>query len=134
MFSVIWGGVGLIAAAKGISSHRTDLLYGAAICGCCWAAYIAWFRSFALETDGDSLFYSAPLVRRITISLSEIRSVSFRKIDLGSKWRSAGYQKIIVERKADSASPIVLNTRVFPQEGLKLFFGNLGSRGIPVSE
>lgn len=132
IFSVIWGGVVLAAAMKGLSSHRTDLLYGATICGCCWAAYIAWFRSFALETDGDSLLYSAPLARRIKLSLAEIRSIEFRRIEVGSKWRSAGYQTITVELKAKSESSVVLNARIFPSEGLQLFFNNLASRGIPV--
>ena len=83
---------------------------------------MAWFRSFALETDGDSLLYSAPLVRRIKISLVEIRRVEFRRIEVGSKMRSAGYQTIVVELKPKSASSVVLNARVFPQEELKLFF------------
>lgn len=132
IFSVIWGGVGLVAAAKGISSHRSDLLFGAAICGGFWIACIAWFRSFSLETDGNCFIYSAPLVRRIKISLADIRSISFRRIDVGSRWRSAGYQKIIVELKADSASSVELNARVFPQEELQHFFSGLASRGIPI--
>lgn len=134
IFSVMLGGGALVVAAKGIYMHRTDLLHLAAILGCGWAAYIAWFRSFALEVDENSLTYSALFARRKTIPLTDIRSINFRRIALGSKLRSTGYQSIIIELKGDSASSVVMNARVFPEEGLKTIFNNLASRGIPVNK
>lgn len=131
ILSLIFGGVVAAAAAKGFIAQRTDLLHGAVINACLWAACVAWLRSFRLETDADSLLYKAPLARRIRIPLTEIRIIHLRRIAVGSKWQSVGYQTMAVEVKARPA-PFILNARIFPEKELKLFLENLASRGIPV--
>jgi hypothetical protein len=132
IFSVIWGSVALLAAAKGISAHRTDLLYATVVCVFCGAMFVCWFRGFKLEIDGDNLLYSAPLARTVSVPLTEIRGIKFQRIVLGPKWRSSGYQIIVVELKGDTVPSVVLNARVFSQEGLNLFFNAIAFRHIPV--
>jgi hypothetical protein len=133
IFSLFLGGIGALLLINGLVSHRTDWLQGAAIFGLLWAGFIAWFRGFALELAGEDLWYSVPLSRRVRIPLASIQGIHYRRIVVGPKWRSTGYQTVVVELSGNSKSKVVLNARVFPEDGLKQLFDEIASRGIPVS-
>lgn len=133
IFSVILGGIGGLLLINGLLSHRVDWLHGAAIFGLLWAAFIAWFRGFALELTEEDLWYSAPLSRKARIPLASIQGIHYRRIVLGPKWRTTGFQTVVVELAGNSKSKVVLNARVFPADGLKQLFDEIASRGIPVS-
>jgi hypothetical protein len=132
IFSVILGGIGSLLLINGLLSHRADWLQGAAIFGLLWAAFIAWFRGFALELTGEDLWYSAPLSRRARMPLASIQGIHYRRIVLGPKWRSSGFQTVLVELAGNRKCKVVVNARVFPQDGLKKLFDEIASRGIPV--
>ncbi len=132
IFSLILGGIGALLLINGLVSHRTDWLQGSAIFGVLWAAFIAWFRGFALELTAEDLWYSAPLARRVRMPLASIQGVHYRRIVVGPKWRSTGFQTVVVELAGNPASKVVVNARVFPEGGLKQLFDEVGSRGIPV--
>lgn len=133
IFSLILGGIGALLLFNGLVSHRTDWLRGAAIFGVLWAAFIAWFRGFALELTGDNLWYSVPLSRKICMPLASIQGVHYRRIVLGPKWRSTGFQTVVVELTGNPKPKVVVNARVFPEDGLNQIFDEVASRGIPVS-
>jgi hypothetical protein len=134
IFSVMLGGIGGLLLINGLLSHRADWLQGAAIFGFLWAAFIAWFRGFALELTGEDLWYSVPLTRRARMPLASIQSIHYRRIVLGPKWRSTGFQTVVVEMAGNPKSKVVLNARVFPKDGLKQLFDEIASRGIPVTQ
>lgn len=133
IFSVMLGGIGALLLVNGLLSHRADWLQGAAIFGFLWAGFIAWFRGFALELTKENLWYSVPLSRRVRMPLASIRGIHYRRIVLGPKWRSTGFQTVVVELAGNPKSEVVLNARVFPENGLKQLFDQIASRGIPVS-
>ncbi len=133
IFSVILGGIGALLLINGLLSHRADWLQGAAIFGLLWAAFIAWFHGFALELTGEDLWYSVPLSRRVRMPLASIQGIHYRRIVVGPKWRSAGFQTVVVELAGNPKSKVVVNARVFPEDGLKQLFDAIASRGVPVS-
>ncbi len=133
IFSVMLGGIAGLLLLTGLLSQRTDWLQGSVIFGLLWAAVIAWFRSFALELTGEDLWYRAPLSRRVRMPLASIKGVHYRRITLGPKWRSAGYQTVVVELAGRPTSKVLLNARVFPEGGLKQIFDEVASRGVQVS-
>lgn len=126
------GGIGGLLLVKGIVNHRSDWLKGAAIFGLLWTAFIAWFKGFSLELTGEDLWYSVPLSRRVRIPLASIKGIHYRRIVLGPKWRSAGFQTVVVELDGKPTSTVVLNARVFPVDGLKQLVDEITARGIPV--
>jgi hypothetical protein len=128
------GGIGGLLLINGLLSHRTDWLQGAAIFGFLWAAFIAWFRGFALELTGEDLWYCVPLSRRVRMPLASIRGIHYRRIVVGPKWRSTGFQTVVVDLAGNPKSKVVLNARVFPEDGLKQLFNEIASRGMPVTQ
>ncbi len=138
IFSVILGGIGSLLLINGLLSHRSDWLQGAAIFGLLWVAFIAWFQGFALELTKEDLWYSVPLsrrarrARRARMPLASIQGIHYRRIVVGPKWRSTGFQTVVVELGGSPKSKVVVNARVFPEDGLKQLF-EVASRGIPVS-
>lgn len=132
IFSVILGGIGTLLLVNGLLNHRADWLQGAAIFGLLWAAFIVWFRGFTLELTGNELRYSAPLSRRVRLPLASIQGIHYRRIAVGPKWRSAGYQTVVIDLAGNATSKVVVNARVFPEDGLKSLFDEVASRGIPV--
>lgn len=127
------GGIGSLLLINGLLSQRSDWLQGAAIFGLLWAAFIAWFRGFALELTGEDLWYSVPLSRRARMPLASIQGIHYRRIVVGPKWRSTGFQTVVIELSGSPKSKVVVNARVFPEDGLKQLFDEVASRGIPVS-
>jgi hypothetical protein len=134
IFSVMLGGIGGLLLINGLLSHRADWLQGAAIFGLLWAALIAWFRGFVLELTGEDLWYSVPLSRRVRMPLASIQGIHYRRIVLGPKWRSTGFQTVVVDLAGNGKSRVVVNARVFPEDGLKQLFDEIASRGIPVTK
>ena len=132
IFSVMLGSIGGLLLVNGLLNHRADWLQGAAIWGLLWVAIIAWFRGFALELTEEELWYSAPLSRRVRLPLASIRGIHYRRIVVGPKWRSAGYQTVVIELAGHATSKVVVNARVFPEDGLKQLFDEIASRGIRV--
>jgi hypothetical protein len=65
--------------------------------------------------------------------LASIQSIDYRRITLGPKWRSAGYQTVVFELAGKPTCKVIVNARVFPEDGLKQLFERIASRGIPVS-
>lgn len=133
IFSVMLGGIGVLLLVNGLLSHRSDWLQGSAIFGFLWAAFIAWFRGFALELTKEDLWYSAPLSRTARMPLASIQGVHYRRIEVGSKWRSSGLQTVVVELGGGQTSTVVVNARVFPPDGLRQLFDEVAARGIPVT-
>jgi hypothetical protein len=133
IFSVILGGIGALLLINGLLSHRADWLQGAAIFGLLCAAFIAWFHGFALELTREDLWYSVPLSRKVRMPLASIQGIHYRRIVVGPKWRSAGFQTVVVELAGNPKSKVVVNARVFPEDGLKQLFDAIASRGVPVN-
>ena len=65
--------------------------------------------------------------------LASIKGVHYRRIEVGSKWRSSGLQTVVVDLGGGQQSKVVVNARVFPADGLKQLFDEVASRGIPVT-
>jgi hypothetical protein len=134
IFSVMLGGMAGLLLINGLLSHRADWLHGAAIFGLLWAAFIAWFQGFALELTGEDLWYSVLLSRRVRMPLASIQSIHYRRIVVGPRWRSTGFQTVVVELAGNPKSEVMVNARVFPEVGLKQLFDEIASRGIPVTK
>jgi hypothetical protein len=134
IFSVKLGGMTGLLLINGLLSHRADWLQGAAIFGLLWAAFIVWFRGFALELTGEDLWYSAPLSRRARMPLASIQGIHYRRIVSGPRSQSTGSQTVVVELAGNPKSEVVVNARVFPYVGLKQLFDEIASRGIPVTK
>lgn len=132
IFFAIWGGMSLMTAVRALASHHTGMLGLAAFFGLIAAAWIAFFQSYGLRIDRDSLLYRMPLNRSIAVPLADIRSVSYKFIELGKR-RSYGVQAMIIELRDESASPVVFrDVRAFPNEGLKQLNEILATRDIAV--
>jgi hypothetical protein len=134
IFSVMFGGLGALLLVSGLLRHRVDWLLGAAIFGMLWAGFIAWFRGFKLELTEEDLWYTAPLSRRKRLPLTTIQGAHFRRVVVGPRLRSTGFQAVVIDLAGPPKSAVVVNARVFPDHGLKQLFDALAARGIPVKK
>ena len=133
IFSLMLGGIGCLLLVNGLLNYRSDWLQGGVIFWFLWAAFVAWFRGFALELTKEDLWYRAPLSRTARMPLASIRGVHYGRIEVGSRWRSSGLQTVVVELGGGGTSKVVVNARVFPADGLRQILDDVASRGIPVT-
>jgi len=132
IFTVLWWGLGFTALYKGLVEHSQDLLWAAGFCGVMWVAFIAWLSAFRLEIVDNVLIYTSPLVRKKSLLVTSIKSATMRRISVGPKFRSSGYQTLVLVPSDAPKREITINARVFPPEKLAAFLDILANRGVAV--
>jgi hypothetical protein len=97
-----------------------------------WVAFVAWLSAFRLEIVDNVLVYTSPLVRKKSLPITSIKSATMRRITIGPKFRSSGYQTLVLVPSGAAERETTINARVFPPEKLAAFLDILANRGIAV--